>query len=491
MCFPAAGTTVMAGAQGPLFASLYGDRDPVSVLMEYGQTREVTVEFTDFSRSGPDHASCFHTAAVVDGVQHVDGVGSSKKVAKKEAAEKALKTIYDKGRKKLKEANFEMNNTFEDQTDLSHAHKIKLLTRGVLELAEETQLVYYTKDKIAAAIVLEMHHGRFVAVGLGTGNRCILHQHMLDDGSRIIHSHAEIIAKRAFIRYLYKQLERYEDRRGHHLFERNPVTGKLKIRDDVKLHLYISRPPCGDASAFPTIGNGPTRMKAIRKQGQLRTIIEDGEGAIPTDSYIPAGESGSERLRIMTCSDKICRWNALGLQGALLSHFMDPLYLSSVIIGSYSGDQREHIPRAIYGRLTTGDLRQDLLPPYRVNTPEISYPDADLHDNYNINKSRQYYVTWTFGDAGVEVIDGMTGAMVGGSISAKESRLSKQSFFASFRSLCRKFDRQDMLRTTYKEAKLLSEDYQASKSTLYQHFQTCGYGPWYSVENNYSVDSFS
>lgn len=63
----------------------------------------------------------------------------------------------------------------------------------------------------------------------------------------------------------------------------------------------------------------------------------------------------------------------MGVQGSLLSIFVEPIYLSSIILGSlYHGD---HLSRAMYQRIAN---IEDLPPLYTLNKPLLSgkYPQC-------------------------------------------------------------------------------------------------------------------
>ena len=70
----------------------------------------------------------------------------------------------------------------------------------------------------------------------------------------------------------------------------------------------------------------------------LHFFVFAGEGTIPIEAGFKGqtfdGIQRGERLRTMSCTDKVCRWNVVGMQGALLSHFLEPVYLDSLTLGN-------------------------------------------------------------------------------------------------------------------------------------------------------------
>uniref|UniRef100_A0ABM5F4N5 Double-stranded RNA-specific adenosine deaminase isoform X4 n=1 Tax=Pogona vitticeps TaxID=103695 RepID=A0ABM5F4N5_9SAUR len=481
--------TKAAGMKGVGELIKYLNSNPVSGLLEYARANGFAAEFKMIEQTGPPHDPKFVFQAKVGGRWFPPVTAHSKKQGKQEAADAALRVLIGETEKAEHTEGAPITelpvsgSTLHDQIAMLSHQRFNALTARI-------QHSLLGRKILAAIIMRRGQEGLGVVVSIGTGNRCVKGEELSLKGETVNDCHAEIISRRGFIRFLYNELMKYNPFSPEDSIFEPLENGKMKIKDDITFHLYISTAPCGDGALFDkscsdqasTAGEGQHQpLFENPKQGKLRTKVENGEGTIPVESsdIVPTwdGIQHGERLRTMSCSDKILRWNVLGLQGAMLSHFLQPVYLRSVTLGYlYS---QGHLTRAICCRMSRdGSTFQSGLPtPYFVNHPEVGR--VSVYDSARqTGKTKESSVNWCLpDDADVEVLDGTKGKVDGPKLEV--SRVSKRNLFALFQLLCAKMDRKDLQKfTVYAEAKEAAVTYQIAKRQFFWALQEMGYGNW-------------
>jgi hypothetical protein len=201
-------------------------------------------------------------------------------------------------------------------------------------------------------------------------------------GSRVRDCHAEVLARRAFRRQLCLEMQDIlkrpqagsEDGYRRILQQTQQTKPCFALQSGVTLHFYTSSAPCGNAvlkkfskmdgekfnvklpaDKWPQGVHTPILGHAL-PMGQFAlltkrdsTVDESQElrlaktppakklwPALQSDDWCPAGTSTVwyNKGSIHTCSDKLCRWNILGLQGSLLSSLLQgPIFMDTLTVG--------------------------------------------------------------------------------------------------------------------------------------------------------------
>ncbi|KAM7362318.1 double-stranded RNA-specific editase Adar-like [Cochliomyia hominivorax] len=425
------------------------------------------------------------------------GHGKSKKVAKIDAAKQILKyleehknkvNMQENGTQPSKKQKKNWNgpleslnttsvvNTFNPSIHLN-PYLANIMQTKVLETFDKLTRGHeeVREYKVLAGIVMttNMNFEDAVVVSLATGTKCVNGGNICCNGSVLNDSHAEIIAKRGLMKFLYTQLRWHcsSDMCENSIFQRNPYGNPYSLKENVHFHLYINTAPCGDARIFSF--NQQNNFNS-GQYGKLRTKVEGGMGTTPVgDRYYPQTWDGvvlGEPLLTMSCSDKIALWNVVGIQGALLSQLIEPIYLSSIVLGSMFNDQ--HLYRAICGRIqhTLGYLPQ----PYRLNRPLLGQTQHCLPRN--TSRVPGLGINWTIGDENIEIISLPSGRK----IYNETSYLAKQAFFYKFHYLLNNLPNIGCAvnSNNYAEAKQNARDFQKAKSEAISAFYRAELGCW-------------
>uniref|UniRef100_T1IZ90 tRNA-specific adenosine deaminase 1 n=1 Tax=Strigamia maritima TaxID=126957 RepID=T1IZ90_STRMM len=197
-------------------------------------------------------------------------------------------------------------------------------------------------------------------VSMATGTKCVGISGRNMNGYVLHDSHAEVLARRAFLRYLYFEICQAARYDSSDVLNYSRLTGTCSLKPNVNFHMFVSHTPCGDASIFPKTpatdneigividddGNNDTSDPKPKRQ-KLHTTndqdVEDiqrtGAKCLPTgpqDLHLPGVNyhitklirlkpGRGEPTRSLSCSDKIakCPFSKTALHRAIIERIKD------------------------------------------------------------------------------------------------------------------------------------------------------------------------
>ncbi|MES1909189.1 MAG: hypothetical protein MHM6MM_001972 [Cercozoa sp. M6MM] len=302
-----------------------------------------------------------------------------------------------------------------------------------------------TERQMLAAVVFEDAKGMHV-VSLGSGTKYLTIKHMKKNmehlANLVCDCHAEILAYRAFQRFLLHQVASFDKDNNSFLVRQN---GKYTLRPDVTVHFYASSAPCGNSvvkkyakakkikatRTFAEIATAHSRLQVTDAAQVAFSVKKDADFDFhSTDEKVPSStiplpcvlEAGC----IHSCSDKIALWNCLGLQGRLLSEVIQ-VHIDTVTVGRKFGDV--FLRRALCCRFQdfTNKKNRRLMQlnethrtSYFVHHPVIMCTGVKLDDGIvdqtDVALFTDACAGWCRGED-VEVLNGTSGLTVGGNVS--------------------------------------------------------------------------
>ncbi|DBA98890.1 TPA: hypothetical protein ACH3X1_014641 [Trebouxia sp. C0004] len=166
-------------------------------------------------------------------------------------------------------------------------------------------------------------------VAMGTGTKCLSAQKRSSQGDLVNDSHAEIIARRALLLWLYAEIQAAVSQGeleadGDICSKGNLAgifsltnSGRFELHKGVQLHMFISQPPCGDACIFessaatgsqtagdPADSQTPTdrtcQSTGVEQAEQCHTSLIGNSSQLQSPTSISSSSSEAHSTRLLS-----------------------------------------------------------------------------------------------------------------------------------------------------------------------------------------------
>ena len=201
---------------------------------------------------------------------------------------------------------------------------------------------------VLAGAVVHTNSSNPTVVALATGAKCTPYERLSPQGDVLHDCHAEVLVRRGVRAWLLERLIK-EKKCSDSVIDHLPrvfvpvawdleVPVRWSLAPHVRLSWYISMLPCGEASS------SALQIQHFLDDGHLRTSDTHTSRGVLRGRDMPYASSSACILRSkpgradappsisMSCSDKFMLWNAVGIQGALLSRWLEPIYIDQVVL---------------------------------------------------------------------------------------------------------------------------------------------------------------